>query len=215
MPAAISNSISSAMKPLLQQVGQVGADGMDAMVKGLSSRFSEDVGRALASASESLEQAGDRLAQLSERMNQSSGRVGAEIDSAVTRLTQAIDDLGGAMGATAQTASGAFTQGAEHMLAVMSQTLEKICDNTRENASALSAAAAEMREAARGFRSEIGAATAEGTMAARELSGSRQRKYGRSHRFGRNRPCSMRWLVPQRSSLTVPSSSPTKPVGNS
>ena len=185
LPIAISSSISSAMAPLLTQVGQIGAEGMGAMVQDLSSRFSEDVGRALAQASESFVQAGDRLAQLSDRMDQSSGRVGTEIDGAVTRLTQAVEDLRDGMGATAQTASGAFTKGAEQMLAVMNQTLENIRDNTGEGARALSAAAAEMRQAASGFRSEIEAATAQGTTAAREHLEAASEQCGGGNRFGR------------------------------
>lgn len=165
LPAAISTSITSAMAPLIQQVGQAGADGMDEMVNGLSARFSDDVGRALAKASESLEQAGDRIAALSDRMDQSSGRVGTEIDGAVARLTQAVEELRNAMGATAQTASGAFTQGAQQLLSVMNQTLEGIRDNTGEGARALSAAAAEMRQAAEGFRTEIESASREGRAA--------------------------------------------------
>jgi hypothetical protein len=162
LPLAISNSITSAMAPLMQQVGKAGADGMGEMVKGLSERFSDDVGRALAKASESLVQAGDRIAALSERMDQSSGRVGTEIDASVVRLTQAVEELRKGMGATAETASGAFTQGAEQLLGVMNQTLEGIRDNTGEGARALSAAAAEMREAAKEFRAEIESASKEG-----------------------------------------------------
>lgn len=168
LPAAISNSISSAMAPIMQQVGQVGADGMGEMVKGLSARFSDDVERALTKASENLAQAGDRIAAISDRMDQSTGRVGTEIDSAVARLSQAVDDLRNSMGATAQTASGAFTQGAEQLLSVMNQTLEGIRDNTGEGARALSAAAGEMREAAQGFRTEIETAAKHGRAAAME-----------------------------------------------
>lgn len=47
LPAQISKSISDAMSPLLDKVGQIGADGMGTMVRDLSSRFSDDVGRAL------------------------------------------------------------------------------------------------------------------------------------------------------------------------
>jgi len=168
LPAAISSSISAAMGPLLDKVGQIGQDGMGTMVQDLSSRFSDDVGKALSKASESLVTAGDRIAQLSDRMDQSSGRVGIEIDSAVTRLAHAVDDLRAAMGATAQTASSALTQGAEQLLGVMNQTLEGIRDNTGEGARALSAAAIEMRRAAEGFRTEIDAAVVQGTTAARQ-----------------------------------------------
>lgn len=168
LPAAISNSMTSAMAPLMQQVGQAGVEGMDEMVKGLSARFSDDVGRALATAGESLVQAGDRIAALSDRMDHSSGRVAMEMDTAVNRLTQAVEELRGAMGATAETTSGAFAQGAEKLFAVMNQTLEGIRDNTGEGARALSAAAADMKQAAQGFRSEMEAASQEGRAAVRD-----------------------------------------------
>jgi ABC-type transporter Mla subunit MlaD len=166
LPNAISSSIGAAVGPLLDKVGKIGTDGMGAMVNDLSARFSDDVGRALAHASEKLVQAGDRIAQMSERMDQSTGKVGPEIDAAVTRLAQAVDDLRGSMRATADTASSAFTRGAEHLLSVMNQTLEGIRDNTGEGARALSAAAAEMREAAEGFRTELDGAARTGAEAA-------------------------------------------------
>lgn len=152
----------------MQQVGQIGADGMSEMVKGLSSRFTDDVERALARASDNLTLAGERIVQMSDRMDQSSGRVGTEMDFAVQRLSQAADDLRSAIGAAAQSTSGAFTQGAEQLLSIMNRTLEGIRDNTSEGSRALSAAAGEMREAAQGFRVEIERASADGGAAARE-----------------------------------------------
>lgn len=168
LPQVISQSISSAMSPVLDKVGKIGADGMGAMVNDLSSRFSDDVGRALTSASDKLVQAGDRIASLSDRMDQSSGKVGIEIDGAVNRLSQAVDDLRNAMGATADTASSAFTKGAEQLLSVMNETLVGIRDNTGEGARALSAAAAEMRTAAEVFRNELDAAAKKGADAAQQ-----------------------------------------------
>ena len=168
LPQAISASISAAMGPLIQQVGRMGADGLGVMIDDLSTRFSDDVGRALSKASESLVIAGDRIAELSIRMDQSSGRVGSEIDTAVASLTKAVDDLRNSLGDTAQTASGAFTQGAEHLLSVMNETLEGIRDNTGEGARAISAAAVEMKEAASGFRNEIDNAARQGGAAAKE-----------------------------------------------
>lgn len=168
LPAQISKSIGDAMSPLLQQVGQIGADGMGTMVRDLSSRFSEDVGRALAEVSQKLVVAGDRIGDLSARMDQSAGKMGGEMDSAIVRLAQTVDDLRGAMGTTAATASSALTQGAEQMLAVMNDTLQGIRDNTGDGARAISAAASEMRQAAEIFRSEIESATKSGSHAARE-----------------------------------------------
>lgn len=167
LPAAISSSISSAMSPLLQQVGQMGAEGMGSMVKDLSLRFTDDVGRALSQASERLVQAGDRIAQLADRMDLSSGRVGSEMEGVIVRLSQAVDDLKMSMGVTAETASGAFTKGAEHLLSVMNQTLEGIRDNTGEGARAMSAAAEDLRTASAGFRAEIESAAKAGSESAK------------------------------------------------
>jgi len=167
LPAAISTSISTAMAPLFQQVGQIGADGMGNIVKDLSSQLSNDIGRALSTASDRLAQAGDRIGALADRMDQSSGRMGVEMDAAVTRLAQAVDDLRGAMGTTAETASGALTKGAEQLLSVMNQTLEGIRENTGEGARAMSSASAELRAAAEAFRGELERAASEGAEAAR------------------------------------------------
>lgn len=168
LPDRISAAISKEMQPLLQQVGQIGAEGVGAMVQDLSSRFSDDVGRALSQASDKLVVAGERIAELSSRMDQSSGRMGSEMDTAVARLAQTVDDLRAAMGATAETAGGALAQGAEQLLAVMNDTLQGIRDNTGEGARAISAAATEMRQAAEAFRAELEAATKAGSGAASE-----------------------------------------------
>ena len=162
LPNTISKAISESIGPVIEQLGKAGSEGVGTMVNDLSERFTDDVGKALATASERLVYAGDRIASLSDRMDQSSGKVGVEIDGAVNRLSQAVDDLRAAMGATADTTTGAFTQGAEHLLAVMNQTLEGIRDNTGEGARALSAAAGEMRTAAESFRNEIDAAAKKG-----------------------------------------------------
>lgn len=167
IPAAISASISSAMAPLLNQVGQIGTDGMSSMVNDLSSRFSNDVGNALAQASERLVQAGDRIGGLADRMDQSSGRMGSEMEAAVARLAQAVDDLRQTMAAAANQTSGVFNAGAEHLLTVMNQTLEGIRDNTAEGARAMSAASAELRASAETFRTELERAAKDGTDAAR------------------------------------------------
>ena len=197
LPSAISSSISSAMAPLLAQVGQIGAEGMGAMVQDLSSRFSDDVGRALAQASESLAQAGDRFAQLSDRMDQSSGRVGTEIDGAVTRLTQAVEDLRDGMGATAQTASGAFTKGAEQMLAVMNQTLENIRDNTGERSPCSQRGRGRDAPGGQRLSKRDQGGHRSGDDGRPRTSGSRQQKRGGGNRFGRTDSARCRELVPQ------------------
>lgn len=167
LPSAISQSITTAMSPLLQQIGQMGAAGMGSMVNELSSRFSSDVGNALSQASDRLSEAGDRLAKISESLANGSGRMGEQMEAAVGRLAEAVSDLRNSVGETAQTATGALTEGTDRLLAMMNQTLEQIRDHTRDGASAMSAAAGEIREAAQGFKAELSIASVDGAAAAR------------------------------------------------
>jgi hypothetical protein len=167
LPQAISSSISNAMSPLLTQIGQAGSEGVGEMVRDLSSRFSDDVGHALAQASDRLVQAGDHIGGLVERLDRSSGRMGSEMETAVTRLGQTLYDLQATLSAGASSASGALSDGAEAMLAAMNVSLERIRENTSEGAKAMSAAAAEMRVAAEGFRAELEAAARQGSEVAK------------------------------------------------
>lgn len=167
LPIAISSSIGDAMKPLIAQVGQMSSDGVGDMVKDLSSRFSDDVGRALAQASDRIGQAGDRIGSLVDRMDQSSGRMGSEMETAVGRLGQAVDDLRASLTASAESTTGAFRQGAESLLATMNSTLQGIRENTGEGARAMSAAAEDMRAAAAGIRTELESAALSGAEVAR------------------------------------------------
>lgn len=167
LPQAISASISTAMQPILDKVSQQGTESISTMAADLSQQVTSGVGNALAQASEHLALAGDKISQLADRMDQSSGRMGSEMETAVARIAQSVDDLRTAMASTAQATSGAFTQGADQLLAAMNTTLENIRDNTGEGARAISSAAADMRDAATAMRSEMENAARNGADAAR------------------------------------------------
>jgi ABC-type transporter Mla subunit MlaD len=166
LPAAISSSIRSAMTPLMDQVGKMGSDGMEGMVKNLSSQLAEDVGRSLTAASERLAEAGAQIKHLADRMDQSSGRMGAEMETSIASIARAVGDLRESVSLTAEKTEGAFSRGAEQLLDAMNRTLEGIRDNTGEGARAMSAAAGEMRGAAEGFRKELETAAETGAHAA-------------------------------------------------
>jgi ABC-type transporter Mla subunit MlaD len=173
LPRAISASIQDAMRPVLDQVRTAGTQGIGSMVQDLSSRFSDDVGNALRLASEKLANAGDRIGLLSERMDQSSGRMGGEMDAAVTRVAQAVDELRKAMTDTAGVTGGAFTQGAERMMTIMNETLEGIRQNTGEGAKAMSAASHDLRQAGETFRQQLeGASRLGGETAQKRIEAS-------------------------------------------
>lgn len=174
LPQAISSSITTAMQPIMDKVSQQGTDSIATMATDLSQQVTQGVAGALGQASEHLARAGDKISQLADRMDQSSGRMGSEMETAVVRVAQAVDELRGAMSASAQSATGVFSQGAEQLLGVMNRTLESIRDNTGEGARAISAAAADMRDAAVAMRSEIETAARNGADAAKarlELAG--------------------------------------------
>ncbi|WP_145523478.1 hypothetical protein [Yersinia rohdei] len=166
LPRAISESISSAITPVIEQVSRLGNDGVGEMVQSLSSRFSEDVGRALTQASERISLAGDQIKLLAERMDQSSGKMGNEMESAIGRLGLAVETLREGMSQTAETATSAFNQGAENLLATMNSTLQGIKDNTGDGARAMGEAAADMKAAALGIRTEMETAAKQGAEAA-------------------------------------------------
>jgi ABC-type transporter Mla subunit MlaD len=166
LPRAISECISSAITPVIEQVSRLGNDGVGEMVQSLSSRFSEDVGRALSQASERISLAGDQIKLLAERMDQSSGKMGNEMESAIGRLGQAVETLREGMSQTAETATSAFNQGAENLLATMNSTLQGIKDNTSDGARAMGEAAADMKAAALGIRTELETAAKQGAEAA-------------------------------------------------
>lgn len=167
IPDSISNSISTAMAPLLDKVGKAGADGVGQIVTDLSSQFSEDVGRALSDASAQLSAAGEKIASLSDRMDLSSGQMGQEMEASVSKLAQAAEDLSARLTSAAETTDGKLNEGAEKLLAIMNQTLEGIRRNTAEGADALKEAAADMRASAGSFREELDAAAASGSEAVR------------------------------------------------
>lgn len=70
------------------------------------------------------------------------------------------------MSQTAETATSAFNQGAENLLATMNSTLQGIKDNTGDGARAMGEAAADMKAAALGIRTELETAAKQGAEAA-------------------------------------------------
>lgn len=179
IPRAISSSIELAMRPLLEQVGKAGTDGVGAMVESLSTRVADDVGRALGDASRHLAEAGDRIAELSARMDQSSGKVGDELNIALIRVSEAVAGIRDTLGEAARDTGGTFNAGAEKLLGVMSQTLEGIRQNTSAGAAAMSAAAADLRQAGEGFRQQIEDASKTGGQSARERIEAAGQEIGR------------------------------------
>lgn len=167
IPESISSSISTAMAPLLDKVGKAGTDGVGQMVTDLSSRFSDDVGRALSDASAQLSAAGDKIASLSDRMDRSSGQMGQEMETSVGKLAKAAEELSTRLASAAETTDGTLNAGAEKLLGIMNETLEGIRRNTAEGADALKEAAADMRASAGTFREELDAAAVSGSDAVR------------------------------------------------
>lgn len=167
IPESIATSIGAAMAPLLDRVGKAGADGVGQMVNDLSSRFSEDVGRALSEASTQLSAAGEKIARLSDRMDQTSGRMGHVMESSVARLARAAEDLTTRLASAAETTDGTLNAGAEKLLGIMNETLEGIRRNTSEGADALREAADAMRTSADSFKERLDAAAESGSAAVR------------------------------------------------
>ncbi|MXY51942.1 MAG: hypothetical protein F4Y86_05340 [Gammaproteobacteria bacterium] len=173
LPRAIGASVREAVEPIAERIGEVGGEGMTAMVRDLSSRFTQDVDGALGQASERLAEAADRIGGLVDRMDQSSGTMGREMEGAVGQLGAAIEELRTTMTAGADDATRAFGAGVDSLLAAMNETLEGIRQNTSDGATALREAALEMRAAAEGIRNELETAARDAAAAAdRQLQNS-------------------------------------------
>lgn len=162
LPGALSQSIATAMGPVFEQAGRLGASSMEGIVGDLSSQISSSVGLALSRASDSLTQAADRIAGLVDRMNASGTQMGDGMQTALAQMASAIADLRTQVAASGDVASSTMNAGADRLLSVMNETLIGIRDNTAEGAGAMSRAAAEMRDAAGSFRDTLATATAQG-----------------------------------------------------
>lgn len=88
-----AQTITDALTPILEQIAAFKSEGVNQMVGDLSNRFSEDVGAALSEVSGRITEAGERLSTVTDRMDESAGRMGAEMEGTVTRLTQATEEL--------------------------------------------------------------------------------------------------------------------------
>lgn len=162
LPQSISKSIADAMAPMVDKVTQVGTEGVGTMVQDLSSRFSEDVGAALANASDSIELAGRKIGELAARMDQSSSSMNDQLMSSIAGLNSAIVETQKRTEESAVKTGDVFREGADKLLTVMSETLAEIRDNTGKGAEAVKDAADQMRAAATTFREELTNASAAG-----------------------------------------------------
>ena len=171
LPQTISRSIAETMGPMMNRVAKVGTEGVGSMINDLSEKFSSDVSGALLNASESIELAGRKIGELAARMDQSSGNMNEHLMASIATLTNTISDIRRNTEESAARTGEVFREGSEKLLAVMSETLQDIRDNTGRGAEAIKDAAAEMRSAAETFNKELsnaaqaGARQVEGQMA--------------------------------------------------
>jgi hypothetical protein len=161
IPAAISKAISDEMRPLIATIGQSTSSGLETMVGDLSTRFSRDVGDALAAASTRLSEAGDKLLHLSGTMESGSGRMGAEFKASIASLSDAMGQMQSTMKSSADQTAGAFTQGAGEFLAAMNGSLDQIRANTEQSNTRLGEVAEALISAAGRFREEVDGAGAD------------------------------------------------------
>ena len=162
LPQAISRSIAEVVGPAMDRMAKVGTDGVGGMVSDLSEKFSSEVSGALANASDSIELAGRKIGELAARMDQSSGNMNEQLMASISTLTSSISDIRKNTEESAARTGEVFREGSEKMLAVMSETLQDIRDNTGRGAEAIKDAAAEMRSAAETFKEELSSAAQAG-----------------------------------------------------
>lgn len=165
IPDRISSAISERIDPILDKVGSMGTSSMEGLVGDLSSQLSHSVGNALTQASVSLGEATDRIGLMVDRMNTSNAQAGDGLQMALTQLSQSLAEMRSEIANSGKAAAASMTAGAEQMLSVMNETLGGIRENTAKGAEAMGTAAAELRQAAEGFRQQLEAASADGAAA--------------------------------------------------
>lgn len=162
LPQAISRSISEIVGPVMDRMAKAGTEGVGGMINDLSDKFSSDVSGALANASDSIELAGRKIGELAARMDQSSGNMNEQLMASIANLATTLGDIRKNTEESAARTGEVFREGSEKMLAVMSETLRDIRDNTGRGAEAIKDAAAEMRAAAETFKEELSSAAKAG-----------------------------------------------------
>jgi vacuolar-type H+-ATPase subunit E/Vma4 len=158
LPQTISRSIAESIGPMMDRVAKVGTEGVGGMINDLSEKFSSDVSGALANASDSIELAGRKIGELAARMDQSSGNMNEQLMASIATLTTTLGDIRKDTEVSAARTGEVFREGAEKMLAVMSETLKEIRENTGQGAESIKDAAAQMRSAAETFKEELSSA---------------------------------------------------------
>ncbi|WP_138473150.1 MULTISPECIES: hypothetical protein [Rhodobacterales] len=165
MPDRITTAITERMEPIFDKVGAMGSSNMEGLVGDLSSQLSHSVGNALTQASVSLGEATDRIGLMVDRMNASNAQAGEGLQTALSQLAGSLAEMRTEIASSGRAAADSMTAGAEQMLAVMNETLGGIRENTARGAEAMGTAAADLRQAAEGFREQLDAAGAEGAAA--------------------------------------------------
>ena len=126
LPKTISESIGTAVAPLIKQVGELGTSNVGNMVRDLSSRLSADIESALLNASKQLSQAGDRLSELVERMSGNSNRMNAELTNASGRLLDVVEKLHDATNESIKIAQDRMDQSGESAAKDISSAGERV-----------------------------------------------------------------------------------------
>ena len=126
LPQAMARSITSAIEPLVQNVAQVGAEGTRDMVNDLSARFSSEVERALGEASNRLAEAAEKIGLIADRLDTSSGRMGDQMNGAIERMAQAMEELHSKIDDQAQVASAAVDEAGSAAVKQMEASVEAI-----------------------------------------------------------------------------------------
>lgn len=168
LPEQITSAIADRMDPIFDRVTSMGTSNMEGLVGDLSHQLSHSVGNALTRASESLGEATDRIGLMVDRISSTNTQAGDGMRDALDQMARAMAEMRTEVAASGRTASEAMNEGADRLLSVMNDTLERIRDNTGEGAEAMRTAAEQMRAAAEGFRDTLASASEESSKAARD-----------------------------------------------
>jgi len=153
LPAVIAQSISDAITPVLDRVGQAGTDNVRGVADELASQFSGEISRAIGEAAERFESAAARIEGMADALRDSGSRANGDIEKCIGELARTMTEVRENLSAGAADTRAAFATGSSELLERMNdslgairQTLEASNDGQRAAAESIGAAAAAFAE---------------------------------------------------------------------
>ena len=180
LPNAIRESLSEAMKPVIDNISQSTNRGIKSLVGSVSGQLVDGVQESVVSMTGAIEGVRDALEAVTSRLDRSSGAMSENVDKAVEALSSQIDSLRTSMSTSSETATKTLADGAGALLQRMDEAARSMRDTSAEGAQRIGTASNAMAEAAEALSRTVH----DTTKASAEASGRELERAGREMATG-------------------------------